>query len=311
VKTASGESASGEEGCLSPERPAFMVAVKHNSPCGAALGTDAADAYRRCHASDPVSIFGGVVACNVAVDEEAALAMAETFLEVMAAPGFSPEALAVLGAKKNLRVIALRPLRQAQGPAPVGEPAEPQGPVAEPNTPVAERSRSTDPPVPSVAERSRSIEPPERVSVSGGMLEQTPDDRLFEKWEVVTEGVPTEGEERDMRFGMVVAKHAKSNAVVVVRDGQALGIGAGQTNRIWAAEQALERASAKPGGAGSPLVLVSDGFFPFRDCVDAAATYGVAAILQPGGSIRDGESIAACNEHHIAMVFSGTRHFRH
>jgi phosphoribosylaminoimidazolecarboxamide formyltransferase/IMP cyclohydrolase len=250
-----------------PQERAFCVAVKHNQPCGAALGDTVADAYQRCYDGDPVSIFGGIVACSVEVDEKAARLMAETFLEVIIAPLFTAEARTVFAKKKNLRLVE------------VGDTAPPKGGE-------------------------------EVLSVNGGLLVQTGDETLFEKWEVVTKARPTAQQEADLRFGMVVAKAVKSNAVVVVRDGQTLGICGGQTNRIWAAEQALKRASER----SSPLsgaVLISDGFFPFRDCVDIAVTCGIEAILQPGGSVRDQESIDACNEAGIAMVFSGTRHFRH
>jgi phosphoribosylaminoimidazolecarboxamide formyltransferase/IMP cyclohydrolase len=151
------------------------------------------------------------------------------------------------------------------------------------------------------------------LSVAGGLLVQSRDDVLFEKWDVVTEAQPTPEQKDEMAFGMVIAEFAKSNAIVVVKDKAAIGIGAGQTNRIWAAEQALSRAKAVTDAKGEApaTVLVSDAFFPFRDCVDAAAKYGIKAIVQPGGSLRDRESIDACNEHGISMVFTGTRHFKH
>jgi phosphoribosylaminoimidazolecarboxamide formyltransferase/IMP cyclohydrolase len=270
----------------------FCVAVKHNQPCGAALGDTCADAYQRCYDGDPVSIFGGIVASSAPIDEKAAALMAETFLEVIIAPSFTAGARDAFAKKKNLRLVE------------VGEKVPQKGGM-------------------------------NALSVSGGLLVQTGDDRLFEKWDIVTKARPTAQQEADLRFGMAVAQGVKSNAVVVVRDGQTLGICGGQTNRIWAAEQALKRAEERacPGGvAGTspqrgqrktaglerggdfPLlncVMVSDGFFPFRDCVDAAAASGITAILQPGGSIRDQESIDACDEAGIAMVHSGTRHFKH
>ena len=142
------------------------------------------------------------------------------------------------------------------------------------------------------------------VTVDGGILVQGEDNKLANEYKVVTEKEPTEMELRDMIFGMKVVKYVKSNAIVVVKDGVATGIGGGQVNRIWATKEALERGK---GGA----VLASDAFFPFRDCVDEAAKNGVKAIIQPGGSIRDEESIEACNEHGISMVFTGVRHFKH
>jgi phosphoribosylaminoimidazolecarboxamide formyltransferase/IMP cyclohydrolase len=228
---------------------AFCVAVKHNQPCGAALGETCADAYQKAYDGDPVSIFGGIVACSVTVDEKAATLMAATFLEVIIAPSFTAGAIEIFAKKKNLRLVE------------VGENAAQKGGM-------------------------------ELLSVNGGLLVQTGDDRLFEKWDVVTKVRPTAPQEADMRFGMVIARAVKSNAIVVVRDGQTLGICGGQTNRVWAAEQALKRASER----AAPLthcVLISDGFFPFRDCADVAAAYGIAAILQPGGSIRDQESVDA------------------
>lgn len=144
----------------------------------------------------------------------------------------------------------------------------------------------------------------EVVKIDGGLLVQGTDDKLVDKLEVVTEKVPTEKEMQDLMLGMKVVKYVKSNAIVVVKDGKAAGIGGGQVNRIWATAHALDR-------AGDGVVLASDAFFPFRDCVDEAAKYGIKAIIQPGGSMRDGESIEACNEHGISMVLTGLRHFKH
>jgi phosphoribosylaminoimidazolecarboxamide formyltransferase/IMP cyclohydrolase len=144
----------------------------------------------------------------------------------------------------------------------------------------------------------------EMVKVDGAILVQSSDDKLMEDTKVVTEKSPTEKEMKDLIFGMKVCKYVKSNAIVVIKDGMAKGIGAGQVNRIWATTEALDR-------AGDGVVLASDAFFPFRDCVDEAAKYNIKAIIQPGGSIRDKESIEACNEHGISMVFTGVRHFKH
>lgn len=144
----------------------------------------------------------------------------------------------------------------------------------------------------------------EMVKVDGAILVQSSDDKLMEDTKVVTEKAPTEKEMKDLIFGMKVCKYVKSNAIVVVKDGMAKGIGAGQVNRIWATAEALDR-------AGDGVILASDAFFPFRDCVDEAAKYNIKAIIQPGGSIRDKESIEACNEHGISMVFTGVRHFKH
>ena len=234
-------------------------ALKHNTPCGVAIGDSVFEVYKKAHDADPISIFGGIVAINREVDEETALEMSKIFLEVVVAPSFTNEALEVLKKKKNLRVIKCN------------------------KKPNAKKFM---------------------VTVDGGILVQEEDLKLKNEMNVVTEKQPTESELRDMEFGMKVVKYVKSNAIVAIKDGVAIGIGGGQVNRIWATTEALER------GKGA-TVLASDAFFPFRDCVDEAAKYGIKGIVQPGGSIRDEESIVACNEHGISMVFTGVRHFKH
>lgn len=256
------------------------VAVKHNTPCGIGLGKTLLEAYEKAFLCDPVSIFGGIVACTTQVDGATAARLAELFLEIVIAPDFSPEALEVFKAKKNLRLI-----------------------------------RATLPPQ----------DKEEVISVDGGLLVQSRDNRLLEKWEVVTERpIPSE-DIPDLLFGMRAVTFVKSNAIVVVKEGAAVGVGGGQTNRIWAAQQALERgAQAVAADAEGillgkslfatpekPRVLASDAFFPFADVVEAAAAAGIRSIIQPGGSIRDKESIEAANRLGIAMVFTGTRHFKH
>ncbi|AEJ20526.1 bifunctional phosphoribosylaminoimidazolecarboxamide formyltransferase/inosine monophosphate cyclohydrolase [Gracilinema caldarium] len=242
------------------------VAVKHNTPCGVALGSTLLEAYEKAYACDPVSIFGGIVACTSTVDAATAQRLAELFLEIVVAPDFTSEALEIFRAKKNLRVM-----------------------------------RATLPP------QDRM----ECISVDGGLLVQSRDNRLIEKWEVVTQKAPDPSDIDDMLFGMRVVTYVKSNAIVVVKDGSALGIGGGQTNRIWAASQALERAATVTGPADRARVLASDAFFPFADVVEAAAAAGITTIIQPGGSIRDKESIEAADRLGIAMVFTGCRHFKH
>ncbi|WP_195970108.1 bifunctional phosphoribosylaminoimidazolecarboxamide formyltransferase/IMP cyclohydrolase [Clostridium thermobutyricum] len=234
-------------------------ALKHNTPCGVAIGDSVFEVYKKAHDADPISIFGGIVAINRDVDEETAIEMSKIFLEVVAAPSFTNAALEVLKKKKNLRVIKCN------------------------EKPNAKKFM---------------------VTVDGGILVQEEDLKLKNEMNVVTEKQPTESELRDMEFGMKVVKYVKSNAIVAIKDGVAIGIGGGQVNRIWATTEALER------GKGA-TVLASDAFFPFRDCVDEAAKYGIKGIIQPGGSIRDEESIVACNEHGISMVFTGVRHFKH
>lgn len=234
--------------------------VKHSTPCGVAIGSSVSDAYAKMHASDPVSIFGGIVAINKEVDLTTAKDMNNTFLEIVMAPSFTPDALAELQSKKNLRVIKIKTQK-------------PQGKF-------------------------------EYVTVDGGILIQDSDSKFAEGLNVVTNTKPQETDIADLTLAMKVVKHVKSNAIVVAKNGVAKGIGAGQTNRIWATAQAIER--AKDGG-----VLASDAFFPFRDCVDECAKAGIKAIIQPGGSMRDQESIDACNEHGISMIFTGIRHFKH
>ena len=153
----------------------------------------------------------------------------------------------------------------------------------------------------------------EVMSVAGGLLVQNKDNQLFEKWDIVTKAKPTQEQIDEMAFGMTVAMFAKSNAILVIKNKTAYGIGCGQTNRIWAADQALSRAKEKTDalGLGNAEVLISDAFFPFADCVEKANEYGIKAIVQPGGSIRDQESIEACNKYGISMIFTGTRHFKH
>lgn len=234
-------------------------AVKHNTPCGVALGDDVLDSYIKAYECDPVSIFGGVVAFNKTVDKNAAQELVKIFLEIVIAPDFEEEALEILKQKKNLRVIK---------------------------------------------SENRPVKDIEVVSVNGGLLAQDSDKELIKELKYVTEKVPNNEETEDLIFGMKVVKYVKSNAIVVVKDKMAKGIGGGQVNRIWAAAEALDR--AKDG-----VVMASDAFFPFDDVVAEAAKYNIKAIIQPGGSIRDEDSIKACNEHNIAMIFTGIRHFKH
>lgn len=234
-------------------------ALKHNTPCGVAIGASALEAYNKAYSCDNVSIFGGIVAMNTTVTEEAALEMKKTFLEIVIAPDFEEAALTLLKSKKNLRVIKC-----------ISKPSDKY----------------------------------EVISVDGGILYQDTDKKLYEELKVVTEVSPTKEQMRDMIFGMKVCKYVKSNAIVVIKDGMARGIAGGQVNRIWATVQAIER-------AGDGVVLASDAFFPFRDCVDEAHAHGIKAIIQPGGSMGDQESIDACNEYGIPMVFTGIRHFKH
>lgn len=238
-------------------------AVKHSTPCGVAIGKTPLETYQNAFACDPISIFGGIVAVNYKVDRATAEELNKTFLEIVMAPDFDEEALAVLRQKKNLRIIKIK-------------------------NPVADQQVW--------------------VKIDGGMLVQNADNQFSEDIRVVTETQPTEAQREALLFAQRVVKYVKSNAIVVSNGTQALGIGGGQVNRIWATQQAIERAQAKFSG---DLVLASDAFFPFRDVVDTCAEAGIRAIIQPGGSMRDEESIQAANEHHIPMLFTGMRHFFH
>lgn len=244
-----------------------VVASKHTNPCGVASASDISTAYKRAFDCDPVSIFGGIVACNRQVDKATAEEMSKTFLEIIIAPSFTEEAMQVLTAKKNVRLLQL-----------------------------------------DVSER-KPVKRYDMKKVAGGLLVQECDDMLFneEDVKVVTDKAPTKAETEQLKFAYKVVKHTKSNAIAVARDFAAIGIGGGQTNRIWATKQAIERAGEKVKGA----VLASDAFFPFDDCVEECAKAGITAIIQPGGSVRDEDSIAACNKYGIAMVFVGSRHFKH
>lgn len=248
------------------DRPA-AVAVKHTNPCGVAVAQSIAEAYRRAHDADPVSIFGGIVALNRDCDAETAAELRKIFLEIVIAPGFTDEALAILTRKKDLRLLAT-------------------GPLGGPGLPGFDLRR-----------------------VGGGVLVQEWDTAGDDPatWRTVTTNAVPEGLLEDLLFAWKVVKHVKSNAIVVAGGGRTLGVGAGQTNRIDAARFALSRAGQAARGA----VLASDAFFPFPDVVEAAAEAGIAAIVQPGGSIRDQESIDRANALGVAMVFTGVRHFRH
>lgn len=242
--------------------PAVAI-IKHNNPCGAAVGGSLHDAYVKAFECDTTSAFGGIVALNVTCDRAAAEAMAEIFLEVVIAPDYAPDALDVLASKKNLRIL------RAHG-------------------------------APKASDDIRRI--------TGGFLVQSPDgvDPLDEL-KVVTTAQPTEEQIRDLRFAWIVAKHVKSNAIVLATELIAVGVGAGQMNRLESAEIAARRAGDRAAGS----VCASDAFFPFRDGLDAVVSAGASAVIQPGGSMRDDEVIAAADEHGIPMVFTGRRHFRH
>jgi phosphoribosylaminoimidazolecarboxamide formyltransferase/IMP cyclohydrolase len=243
--------------------PACVI-VKHANPCGVALDGDITKAYIAANACDPVSAFGGIVALNRPVPAALADALAAVFTEVIVAPSFDADAVAILTEKKNLRVLA--------GPPPYGAALDVR-------------------------------------SIDGGLLVQEVDTIALDpsNWKVVTATAPTDAQWEDLRLAWTVCAAVSSNAIVFVNEGRAVGIGAGQQNRVDSARIAAERAAGRAVGG----VCASDAFFPFRDGLDVAAAAGVRAVIQPGGSMRDAEVVAAADEHGIAMVFTGERHFRH
>lgn len=244
------------------------IIVKHNNPCGVALDEVLIDAYRKARETDPVSAFGGVVAFNWRVDGETAQEICSTFMEVVIAPGFDPEALEHFSRKKALRLLDL------------------EGPI------------------------HGDLEPMDFKRVTGGLLLQERDLGRIEdirRLRVVTKRRPSPEEYEAMAFAWKVAKHVKSNAIVYARANQTLGIGAGQMSRVDSVKLGAMKAVLPLQGS----VIASDAFFPFRDGIDAAAREGATAVIQPGGSIRDEEVIAAADEHSLAMVFTEMRHFRH
>ena len=242
--------------------------VKHTTPCGLATGRTALEAYQKALACDPVSAFGGIIAFSVPVDEGCAQAIASLFVECVVAPAFTPEAITVLSAKKNVRLLQ----GSAREAAPSLDVKGLRGGVL-------------------VQERSRPV------------IDAT-------DWTVVSTRRPTDAESKDLLFAWRAVASVKSNAIVLAREGATIGIGAGQMSRVDASFLAVHKAQSA-GHATAGASLGSDAFFPFRDGVDQAATAGVTAIVQPGGSVRDAEVIAAANEHGMAMVFTGRRTFRH
>jgi phosphoribosylaminoimidazolecarboxamide formyltransferase/IMP cyclohydrolase len=250
-----------------------VVACKHGNPCGVGSGADIFAAWEKAFLADKVSIFGGIVVVNRTVTKALAKEMEKIFLEVIVAPAYEKEALEILSAKKNLRLLEL------------------------PAIEVPQKESAYD-----------------LKKVNGGLIVQTIDSKLLEEenLKVVTERKPTEKEMEDLYFAWRVVKYAKSNGIVIAKDKQTTGIGPGQVNRIWAVKQCFDHAKELIGeDAAKGSVLASDAFFPFDDCVEAAHQAGITAIIQPGGSIRDEDSIKKCNEYGIAMVFTGMRHFRH
>lgn len=270
-----------------------VVACKHANPCGVGTGKNIHEAYLRAYESDPVSVFGGILAINGEVDKDTATEINKIFIEIVMAPSYSEEALEILKQKKNIRLLQIENIS-------------------------ARRDKSAF----------------DMKKVYGGLLVQQYDESLLHGEDmnlfkskasvevstlpngkqktvyglgVVTDRAPTKEEVEAMLFAWKVVKHTKSNAIVIGKQGRTTGIGMGQTNRIWAAQQAIAHAGKEAKGS----VMASDAFFPFPDCVEECVKAGITAIIQPGGSIQDKASVEACNAAGIAMVFVGDRHFKH
>lgn len=301
------------------------VAVKHANPCGVATGKTIFEAYKKAHDCDPVSVFGGIVALNKPVDKETALEMKKIFLEIIIAPDFDEEALEILKQKSNVRLLKLPGICEAvpaeeidikkvsggilvqskdRGLFDVKNAPRPDQPASG-GKPEAQSMGETEVQIGSESanQATQSQGGPGSGSCNSSTGKLVYDDRLM----VATKKAPSESELRDMEIAMKVVKHTKSNGIVFVKDGKTIAIGPGQTNRIWAVENCIKRCLSDMKGS----VMASDAFFPFSDCVEAAAEAGATAIIQPGGSIRDKESIEKADELGIAMVFSGMRHFKH
>lgn len=245
-----------------------VVALKHMNPCGIGQAPTLEEAWDLAYAADPISIFGGIIVLNRVVDAKTAAKMHKLFLEIIIAPGFTPEALAILTQKKNLRLLELDFSQKDETPA------------------------------------------YETVSVMGGLLVQEQDMTLEDPttWQVVTKKAPTKEQLRSLELALKAVKHTKSNAIVIANEKQTLGIGAGQPNRIDSTKIAVAHAKEK---IDDTVGLASDAFFPMDDCVEYAVQNGIKAIIQPGGSIRDEDSIKMADKYGIAMVTTGIRHFRH
>ena len=270
-----------------------VVACKHANPCGVGTGKNIYEAYMRAYNSDPVSVFGGILAINGTVDEDTASEINKIFIEIVMAPAYTDKALEVLKSKKNIRLLQIENIS-------------------------AKREKSAF----------------DMKKVYGGLLVQQYDESLIAGEDmklfktkakvetstlpngnvktvygngVVTKRAPSKEEVEAMLFAWKVVKHTKSNAIVIGKSGRTTGIGMGQTNRIWAAQQAIAHAGEEAKGS----VMASDAFFPFPDCVEECVKAGITAIIQPGGSIRDKDSVEACDAAGIAMVFVGDRHFKH
>jgi phosphoribosylaminoimidazolecarboxamide formyltransferase/IMP cyclohydrolase len=255
------------------------VIIKHTNPCGLACGDTLAQSYTRAHAGDPAAAYGGIVGFNREVDTETAREVAELFYEAIIAPGYSPEALAILKERRNIRRLLA-----------TGAPIAPASPAT-------------------LAASARDLSRMDARAVSGGLLIQTAD--LFGEMDierkVVTEREPTLDELTDLLFAWKAVRHVKSNAITLAKNLMLVGAGAGQMSRVYSVQIAIDRAGDRAAGS----VLASDAYFPFDDGVEVAAKAGITAIIQPGGSIRDVDAIKMANKYGLAMLLTGQRHFRH
>jgi phosphoribosylaminoimidazolecarboxamide formyltransferase/IMP cyclohydrolase len=253
---------------------ATVVGCKHSNPCGVGTDNNIYDAYMKAYSADPTSIFGGIVVANREIDTKTAEEINKIFIEIVVAPSYSDDALAILKSKKNIRLLKIKDILTKQD------------------------------------ENAYDLK-----KVAGGILVQTIDSKLLPEGgelNVVTKKQATETEMKDLIMAWKIVKHTKSNAITIVKNGQSVGIGPGQVNRIWACKQAIEHAIEYLGmDSLKGACLGSDAFFPFPDCVEAAAEVGITSIIQPGGSLNDIKSIEACDEHNISMVMTDMRHFKH
>lgn len=262
-----------------------VVAVKHMNPCGVGIGNSIYEAYKKAYEADPTSIFGGIIAANRGIDKDTAELLNEIFLEIVIAPSYTEDALAILKQKKNIRLLTIGDLAESAEAGALEAATGLHGYAA-------------------LASANFLV-----TSVEGGMLVQDSDRLQLTEADlkVVTDRAPTQEEIQQLLLGWKVVKHVKSNAIVLTRDDMTVGVGAGQMNRVGAARIAIEQAGERAKGS----VLASDAFFPMGDTLELAAKAGITAVIQPGGSIKDEESIKVANEYGIAMVFTGVRHFKH
>lgn len=310
-----------------------VVCCKHANPCGVGVGETVYDAYMKAYTADPMSVFGGIVVTNAVIDEATAAQMHKIFLEIIVAPDFTAEAIKTLTYKKpSLRLLKLDTTHRAYPDGALdmkkvaggmlmqqvddklyknaaeyeeGLKSAVQDKVHKELFKAARAADADSPKATLEKQIAADVERQTAKKVAQRMSNVIDVDGMA--WEVVTDRKPTDKEIEDMKLAWRIVKHTKSNGIAIAKDGQSLGIGPGQTNRIWPTQMAIERSGERVKGAA----LGSDAFFPFDDCAKAAAEAGITAIIQPGGAGNDQDSINVCNENGITMVFTGMRHFRH